>query len=115
MKNEFNNLNEYEAEIVDYLKNFCDGIEHAISNEGLARKFMMDTRTMRNLITNLIVNQHIPIGSCSKNHSGIFYCVTDSDFEVAHRELIGRIKQLSRRAKGLRLGYFAKEKQLTLI
>jgi hypothetical protein len=115
MKDYNNNLNPQEADIVDYLKNYCDGIEHAISNQSLAYKFGIDERTMRNLITNLITNQHIPIGSCSKNHSGVFYCVTDEDFKVAHRELISRIKKLSKRAKGLRLGYFAKEKQLTLI
>jgi len=115
MQTKFKNLEGLDRDIVEYLKKYCDGIEHAISNDSLAYKFDVDKRTMRNLIQNLITNQHIPIGSCSKNHSGIFYCVSDEDFEIAHRELISRIKKLSKRAKGLRLGYFAKEKQLTLI
>jgi len=115
MNNKIYNLNSQEAEIVEYLKNYCYGIEHAISNDNLARKFNMDKRTMRNLITNLITNHNVPIGSSSTNYTGIFYCVSDEDYEIAHRELISRIKKLSRRAKGLRLGYFSKVKQLTLI
>jgi len=109
-----NNITYEEIEIIEYLKNYCDGVQHAISNEGLAHKFSIDKRTMRNLIQNLITNHHVPIGSCSKNHSGIFYCITDKDYEIASRELLSRIKKLSKRHKGLRLGYFKESKQLTL-
>jgi len=115
MNNNPENLNPREADIIEYLQEYCDGIGHAISNDSLAIKFSVDKRTMRDLIAHLITDHHVPLGSCSKNHSGIYYCVTDSDYETAHKELISRIKKLSRRAKGLRIGYFSKEKQLTLI
>jgi len=117
MNNNFNNLEPIEKDIVNYLKNYCNGLSHSISNEALAAKFQMDKRTLRSLITHLIVFHDVPLGSCSRNHSGIFYVSSQYDFEVAHREIISRIKNLSKRAKHLRLGYYEsiKDKQLQLI
>lgn len=105
MTNYFNNLNGLELEITEYLKSYCSGISHSISNEALAGKFDMDKRTMRDMIAHLVTDHHIPIGSCSRNNSGVFYCVSREDFEVASRELMSRIKNLSKRHKGLRIGF----------
>ena len=105
MNTQFKNLEPQEADIVDYLKTYCKGIGHAISNEGLAHKFNLDTRTMRNFIANIIVKYEFPIGSSSKNLSGIFWIETEEEFQIAQRELISRIKMLSRRTRGIRRGW----------
>jgi hypothetical protein len=105
MKPEFKNLNPIEQEIAEYLYDYCDGINHAISNEALSYKFGIDKRQIRNIITNLIINYKLPIGSSSTGLTGIYWCITEEDYEIAHRELISRAKQLSKRAKGLRTGW----------
>jgi len=114
MKYKHNNLNPQEADIVEYLKNYCNGISHAISNDALAYKFQINKRKMRNLIVHLIVNCGVPIGSCSTNHSGVYFIETEEDFKIAHRELISRIKKLSKRAKAIRKSFY-KNRQLQLI
>ena len=43
--------------------------------------------------------------SCSRNHSGIYFISNQQDFDIASRELISRIKKLSRRHKCLRLNW----------
>ena len=119
MKTQFKNLEGIDRDIAEYLKDYCDGIYHSISNEGLAHKFDIDVRTMRNLVANIIAKYELPIGSTSKNLSGIFWIKTEDEFEIAHRELISRIKKLSKRAKGVRRGWQAwkneiEAEQLTL-
>jgi len=105
MKPEFKNLNPIEQEIAEYLYTYCDGINHAISNEAISHKFGIDKRQIRSIITNLIVIHELPIGCSSTGRTGIYWCITEEDYEIAHRELILRIKQLSKRAKGLRTGW----------
>ena len=105
MQNQFNNLESLGSDKAYYLKTYCNGISHSISNEALAIKFNMDKRTLRSLITHLIVKHGIPIGSCSRNHSGIYFISNQQDFDIASRELMGRIKKLSRRHKCLRLNW----------
>ena len=105
MNTQFNNLESLGSDIVYYLKTYCNGISHSISNEALASNFDLDKRTLRSLITHLIVKHGIPIGSCSRNHSGIYFISNQQDFDIASRELISRIKKLSRRHKCLRLNW----------
>ena len=105
MNTKFDNLEPTERDIVEFLFEYHRGIEHAISNKRLAEAMRLEERNLREIIAKLITIDHIPIGSCSVNHSGIFFCSNDEDFKIAHNELIGRMKKLSRRAKGLRLGW----------
>ena len=105
MNTQFKNLESLGSDIAYYLKTYCNGISHSINNEALAIKFNMDNRTLRSLITHLIVKHGIPIGSCSRNYSGIYFISNQQDFDIASRELMGRIKKLSRRHKCLRLNW----------
>src|SRR4030042_5765845 len=107
MKTQFKNLEGIDREIADYLKNYCECIYHAISNEALASKFDVDKRTLRGMITHLITEHGIPIGSCSKNHSGIYFITSQQDFDIASRELMSRIRKLSKRYKCVRLNWQA--------
>ena len=117
MKNCFNILDPIENEVAEYLFDYHKGIEHSITNKRLADRFQLNERTLRLIITKLIVNHNIPIGSCSTNHSGIFYISDDLDFKIASDELLSRIKKLSKRHKSLRVGYYKRieNKQLVLI
>ena len=105
MNNQFNISDPLEQEIAEYLYWYHKGIGNAISNKRLANRFNLDERTLRQLIVNLIVNSKIPIGSCSKNHSGIFFIDSESEFKIASDELLSRIKKLSKRHKALRMAY----------
>ena len=105
MNPKFNDLETKEAELAEYLYDYHRGINHAVSNKHLAEAMGLDERTSRDIVAKIITVDHIPIGSCSVNHSGIYFCNNEEDFKIAHNELIGRMKKLSRRAKGLRLGW----------
>jgi len=105
MNIKFQNLDPIEQDIAEYLFEYHKGIENAVSNKRLAEAVGLEERTSREIVAKLITIDNIPIGSCSVNHSGIYFCSNDEDFKIAHNELIGRMKKLSRRAKGLRLGW----------
>ena len=105
MNTKFENLDPTEKDIAEYLFKYHKGIENAVSNKRLAEAVGLEERTLREIISKLITVNHITIGSCSVNHSGIYLCNSDEDFKIAHDELIGRMKKLSGRAKGLRIGW----------
>ena len=105
MNNHFN-ITEYpDNDIAQYLLEYHKGIGNAISNKRLADRFNLDERTLRQIIVKLIVKEGIPIGSSSKNHSGIFFISSESEFKIASDELLSRIKKLSKRHKALRMAY----------
>jgi len=116
MNNNFNISDPIENEVAEYLFDYHKGIEHSITNKRLADRFQLNERTLRQIITKLIVVNLIPIGSCSTNHSGIFYINDDTDFKIASDELMSRIRKLSKRHKSLRIGYYKgiENKQLSL-
>lgn len=97
--NTFKISDPLEAEIAEYLFEYHKGIGNAISNKRLADRFNLDERTLRQLIVNLIVKEGIPIGSSSKNHSGIYFISSEEDYKIASDELLSRIKKLSKRHK----------------
>ena len=104
--NNFNNIKEYlDKDIAEYLYNYHRGINEAISNKRLADRFGLEERRLRQIITKLIVVDNIPIGSCSVNHSGIYFIDNEEDFKIASRELLSRIKKLSKRHKALRIAF----------
>ena len=99
MKNNFN-ITEYpDKDIAEYLFDYCKGIDNAISNKRLADRFNLDERTLRQIIVKLIVKEGIPIGSSSKNHSGIYFISCEADYKIASDELMSRIRKLSKRHK----------------
>jgi len=105
MENQFN-ITEYpDKDIAEYLYSYHRGISRGVSNHRLAYKFHLDERRLRQIITKLIVEDLLPIGSCSTNHSGIYFISNEQDFLIAHRELISRIKKLAKRARALRKAY----------
>ena len=105
MKNNFN-ITEYpDNDIAEYLYEYHKGISNAVSNKRLADVFQLDERTLRQIIVNLIINYNVPIGSSSKNHSGIFFISNEQEFLIAHRELISRIRKLAKRARALRMAF----------
>lgn len=100
------NITEYpDKDIAEYLYEYHKGIENAISNSRLADRFNLDERTLRQIIVNLIIKEGIPIGSCSVNHSGIYFIASEEDFLIAYRELISRVKKLARRTRALKRAY----------
>jgi hypothetical protein len=100
-------MTEQELNIIVKLKNHHRGKERAIHFKELAINLRLNDRELRDTIANLITDHQIPIGS---SQEGYFYITNDDDYQLAHSELISRIKKLARRAKGMRLGY-AKSKQ----
>ena len=96
---QFNIPDPLEQEIADYLYEYHKGLSNAISNSRLANRFNLDERTLRQIIVNLIVKDNVPIGSCSKNHSGIYFISCEQDYKIASDELMSRIKKLSKRHK----------------
>jgi len=73
-------------------------------------------REVRAIVAHLVTDHHICI--CTTSSGGYFLATTYEEYNEAHRELISRIKKLSKRAKGLRLGYnenVRRDEQLTLI
>ncbi len=58
----------------------------------------MTDRKLKQLISELVNDYRIPIGSSSKEGSkGYFYCVSDYDYHVAKRSLISRAEALTGR------------------
>ena len=105
MTNLFNNLETKEAEIAEYLYEYHRGISHAVSNKRLTEAMGLDERTSRDIVAKIITVDHIPIGSCSTNHTGIFFCNSDEDYKIASDEDMSRIKKLAMKHKGRRLGW----------
>ena len=105
MQNKFNNLETKEAEIADYLYKYHRGISHSVSNKRLAEAMGLDERTLRDIVAKIITVDHIPIGSCSTNNTGIYFCDSDTDYKIASDEDMSRIKKLAMKHKGRRLGW----------
>lgn len=101
----FNLTDPLEQDIAEYLYEYHKGINNAISNKILADIFHLEEGRLRQIIAKLIVVDLLPIGSCSSNISRIFYIDDEEDFKIASRELLSRIKKLSRRHKALRIAY----------
>ncbi len=101
----FNLTNPLEQDIAEYLYEYHKGINNAISNKILADIFHLKEGRLRQIIAKLIVVDLLPIGLCSTNISRIFYINDKEDFKIASKELLSRIKKLSRRHKALRIAY----------
>jgi hypothetical protein len=104
-------------EIIYKLKNFHRGRKNSITYENLAFLLNLNERELRNIVSRLVSDYQVPIGS---SQEGYFYISNNQEFQLAYGELISRIKALARRAKGLRVGWLRereleKPKQLQMI
>jgi hypothetical protein len=110
-------MNQLEHSIIDYLKSHHRSKGNAIHFKDLAEYFEINERELRNIIADLITDWQIPIGS---SQTGYFFINNDSDFTLASSELLSRIRKLSKRHKGMRIGYIKsrqieKPKQLVML
>jgi len=108
-------MNELEIKIINKLKASHRGKDNAIHYKHLALILNLNERELRSIIADLITNRHLPVAT---SQEGYWWIDSKDEYELAHAELISRIKKLSKRAKGLRLGYQEqnyKPKQLELV
>lgn len=94
---QFNISNPLETGIAERLYEYHKGIRKSISNKRLADIFSLDERTLRRIITKLINECGVPIGSSS--HNGIFFISTDEECDITNKELSSRIIEMARRRK----------------
>jgi hypothetical protein len=94
-------MNELEHKILVHLKNYHRGKERAITYKALSVELRINSRLLRECVSNIVTNGEGAIGSNSS--TGYFYCIDDEEYQYCHDELIARIKALSKRAKGLRI------------
>ncbi len=91
-------MNDLEIKIINELKGLHKGRDNAIHYKRLALTLNLNERELRSIIADLITLQHIPIAT---SQEGYWWIDSKDEYELAHAELISRIKKLSRRAKGL--------------
>ncbi|MHB1125321.1 MAG: hypothetical protein ACYC0T_21765 [Ramlibacter sp.] len=108
-------MTETEYKILLHLKNHHRSSERAITYKKLSIELGINSRELR-----LCVSQMVTDGALiASSQEGYWWISNDEEYQLAHDELISRIKKLSRRAKGLRTGYKLKQeikpKQLQFI
>jgi len=100
------NFDKYiENRCIDYLRKNHKGKKNAIPHKLLATRLNIDPRTIRALISHLVTDHYIPIGSLSKSNVGIFYINTKEEMEQAHTELMSRSDKIILRAFALKQSY----------
>ena len=108
-------MTELEHTILVHLKNHHRGSGNAITYKKLSLELGINSRELRYLVAEMVTDGAL----IASSQDGYFYIINDEEYQLAHDELISRIKKLSRRAKGLRIGYKLKQevkpKQLALI
>ena len=111
-------MTQTQHRLINYLKEYCYGKDRAITFRRLALRFDINSRELRRIVADIVVNGIAPIGSNSKD--GYFYIKDENEYKWAREELFSRIRKLSKRCKGLRLSWSnekekVKPKQLELI
>ena len=111
-------MNNLELSIIVKLKNHHRGKDNAIHYKDLASALDINERELRDIVSNLVIDDKACIGSNSTD--GYFYIETDEEYQHTRNEIMSRIKKLARCAKGLRLSrafdkQFDKPKQLNLL
>jgi len=91
----------YEEEKI--LKALGTGERQACTYKYLSFRTGINERELRRLVSKLVTDNHVPIATTSDG--GYFLISNHDEFDHAHRELISRIKALSKRCRGLRIGY----------
>lgn len=111
-------MTQIQHRLINYLKEYCFGKDRAITFRRLALKLDINSRELRRIVSDIVVNGIAPIGSNSKD--GYFYISNEDEYGWAREELFSRIRKLSKRCKGLRISWSdekekAKPKQLDLL
>lgn len=81
-------MTHIQNKIVNYLKTYCYGKEHAISKDRLARYFNITTRELRDIKRDIVINERVPIGS---NRNGYFYAKDLDEIELFIGEYKSRV------------------------
>lgn len=113
-KPEFKFNESIENRCIDYLKKYHYGKQNAIPHKLLATKIGLSPRKTRALISHLVREHYIPIGSLSKSDSGIFFVTDKKVMEKAHKELMSRSGKIIDRAFALKQAfrkYYENEKK----
>jgi len=111
-------MTQTQHRLINYLKEYCFGKDRAITFRRLALKLGINSRELRRIVAHIVINEIAPIGSNSKD--GYFYISNEDEYKWAREELFSRIRKLSKRARGLRIGWSdekekIKPKQLELM
>jgi len=100
------NFDKYiENRCIDYLRKNHKGKKNAIPHKLLATRLNIDPRTIRALISHLVTDHYIPIGSLSKSDIGIFFINTKEEMKQAHDELMSRSDKIILRAFSLKQAF----------
>ena len=98
---------EQDIQIREFIRTRCKGSGNARHFRTLSLLLKIEERTLRDIVASLVTNAAAPIAG---SQEGYFWISNKEEFELAHDELIKRIKKLSRRAKGLRHAWEAEKK-----
>ncbi|MDD5013826.1 MAG: hypothetical protein PHW73_01825 [Atribacterota bacterium] len=104
MQNNFNIPTYPEHDIAEYIESYHKGLSHAVSNSRLAEVFQLDKRTLRRIITKLINEYGLPLGSSSTR--GIFFISSDKECLLAMNELKSRREELEIREANIDTNWF---------
>jgi len=96
-------MTQIQHRLINYLKEYCYGKDRAITFRRLALRLDINSRELRRIVSDIVVNGIAPIGSNSKD--GYFYISNEEEYGWAREELFSRIRKLSKRCKGLRIGW----------
>ena len=94
-----------ENRCINYLKKFHLGKKNAIPHKLLATRIGIGPRRVRALISHLVREHEIPIGSLSKSNVGIFFIENKKEMEQAHTELMSRSGKIIDRAFALKQAF----------
>ena len=92
-----------EDRCIDFLRSYHRGKENAIPHKLLATKLNVDPRKTRALVSHLVRNCGIPIGTTSD--SGYFFIANKKEMEKAHTELMSRSGKILDRAFALKQAF----------
>lgn len=102
-------MTDNELTILNYIKDRCRGKQHAETFGRLSLLLDINERELRLCVAELVTHYEQPIASTSD--AGYYWLNCDDEYQQASNELMSRIRKLSKRHKGLRLGYM-KSKQV---
>ena len=94
-----------EDRCIDFLRKNHRGRKNAIPHKLLATKMNVGHRKIRALISHLVREHYIPIGSLSKSDSGIFFIADKEEMKKAHDELMSRSGKIIDRAFALKKAF----------
>lgn len=94
-----------EDSCIDFLRSHHRGKENPIPHKLLATKLNICPRKTRALISHLVREHYIPIGSLSKSDSGIFFIANKKEMEQCYGELKSRSDKIIERYFSLKQAF----------